>query len=104
MSHGGSSPQVEELAYGIQKYTHSENMQKLRSINPSNYQILGEVDVSTPGEIVQKVKLAHAAKAGWRNLGVSGRVKLLKKSIYGVCQAPGRFFPVAIIGDRDADK
>src|SRR3989344_5334685 len=55
------------------------NMQKLQSINPSNYQVLGTVDISTAKEIEDKVKLARNAQKKWADLGVAKRVSLLKK-------------------------
>jgi len=56
------------------------NMQKLQSINPSNYQVLGTVDVSTNQEIEDKVKLARSKQKEWADLGVTKRVSLLKKA------------------------
>ncbi len=55
-------------------------MQKLSSINPSNYQVLGTVDISTPQEIEDKVKLARSVQKEWAELGVARRVSLLKKA------------------------
>lgn len=40
-------------------------MQKLKSINPSNYQVLGEIDISSPKEVEEKVKLARNAQKKW---------------------------------------
>lgn len=37
-------------------------MNKLISINPSDYKEIGAVEISTPEEIKQKVKLAHQSK------------------------------------------
>lgn len=54
-------------------------MNKLVSVNPSNYQEIGRVEMSTPNEVKQKVDLAHKAKQAWRELGVSKRVELLKE-------------------------
>ncbi len=54
-------------------------MTKLKSINPSNYQVLGEVAVSTAKEIAGKVKLAHKAKLAWKDIGVSGRVEIMRQ-------------------------
>ena len=56
-------------------------MPKLQSISPSNYQLLGEVEVSSPEEIVEKVRLAHRAKKDWAGLGVPGRVQLLQNLV-----------------------
>ena len=52
---------------------------KLVSINPSNNEILGEVEISTQVEITAKVKLAQDAKKGWRDLGIEGRNKILSE-------------------------
>lgn len=52
---------------------------KLVSINPSNNQSIGEVEVSTQEDISQKVKLAHAAKDSWNAIGLEGRNKILHK-------------------------
>ena len=51
---------------------------KLKSINPSNYQYIGEVEVSDNNEIKKKVKLANLAKLTWKNTSVIDRVKLLQ--------------------------
>jgi succinate-semialdehyde dehydrogenase/glutarate-semialdehyde dehydrogenase len=55
-------------------------MSKLTSTNPSkNYQSIGEVEVSTPDDVRAAVAMAHGAKKAWRDLGVAGRVELLRK-------------------------
>jgi len=54
-------------------------MNKLISINPSTYQELGSVEVSSPSEVKHKVEIAHSAKKVWREMGVSKRVELLKE-------------------------
>ncbi|MFH0863519.1 MAG: aldehyde dehydrogenase family protein [Candidatus Gottesmanbacteria bacterium] len=54
-------------------------MQKLKSINPSNYQILGLVNCSTPREITDKVKLARNVQHEWRDQGIVKRVSLLRR-------------------------
>lgn len=54
-------------------------MSKVVSTNPSTYKSVGEVDASTLDDIQAKVKAAHAAKKAWRELGVAGRVELLRK-------------------------
>lgn len=56
-------------------------MSKIKSINPSNNNVLGEVEVSTKKEILEKVSAAHKAKEGWNKLGVAGRVKVLRKVV-----------------------
>lgn len=55
-------------------------VQKLQSINPSNYQALGSVDISTEQEIESKVTLARSAQKKWAELGVDARVVILKKA------------------------
>lgn len=54
---------------------------KLVSINPANYEVIGEVDFSSEKEIVEKIKKASDAKKSWKDLGVEGRVRLLKKVV-----------------------
>jgi acyl-CoA reductase-like NAD-dependent aldehyde dehydrogenase len=54
-------------------------MNALVSINPSTYQEIGSVEISTPAEIKHKVELAQKAKQGWKELGVNKRVALLRK-------------------------
>ncbi len=54
-------------------------MNKLISINPANYEVLGEVTFSTEAEIIEKVKKANAVKREWKEIGVEGRVKILRK-------------------------
>lgn len=56
-------------------------MIKLQSINPSNYQVLGEIEISSPHEIEEKVKFAHDAQKEWNGLGVKKRVQLLQKAV-----------------------
>lgn len=55
-------------------------MKKLISINPSNYQTLGEVAISTPQEIEEKIKLAKSAQNKWGRLGLTRRVTILEKA------------------------
>lgn len=55
-------------------------MNKLQSTNPSaGYKVIGEVEVSSAEDIKTKIKKAHSAKRAWQELGVSGRVELLRK-------------------------
>src|SRR6266545_477392 len=52
---------------------------KLTSSNPANnYQRIGEVEISTPAEVKQKVAAAQKAKTAWKELGVEARIKLLE--------------------------
>lgn len=62
------------------------------STNPSkNYAKIGEVDVSSLGEIKAKVDKAHNAKQSWRELGTAGRVKLLRKVSEKFAESKERF-------------
>lgn len=56
-------------------------MPKLFSISPSNYKLLGNVDISSEKEIVEKVEKANTAKKSWKELGIEGRIKSLRKVI-----------------------
>jgi len=57
-------------------------MGKLVSTNPArNYEVIGEVDISTEPEIKEKVNLANKAKFKWKDLGVEKRIELLR-SVY----------------------
>lgn len=54
-------------------------MSKVVSTNPAkNYEIIGEVEVSTDEEIQQAVKSANTAKTAWREIGVENRIEYLK--------------------------
>jgi succinate-semialdehyde dehydrogenase/glutarate-semialdehyde dehydrogenase len=53
-------------------------MNKLISINPSNYSELGAVEISSIDEIRAKVMKAHKAKDNWRNIVLSKRIELLR--------------------------
>lgn len=54
-------------------------MTKLTSTNPArNYEVLGEVSVSSNSEIKEKVALANKAKLMWKELGFKKRIELLK--------------------------
>ena len=54
-------------------------MARIKSINPSDYSVMGEVEVSTKQEVIDKIKLAHDALKGWREIGLEKRVELLRK-------------------------
>ncbi len=57
-------------------------MPKLYSVDPSNYyQILGDVEISSPNEVKEKVKQAGIAQKEWGNLPVSERVKMLRNAL-----------------------
>jgi len=54
-------------------------MKKLISTNPAkNYEIIGEIDVSTDEGIQEKVGLANEAKATWKEMGIKRRIELLR--------------------------
>lgn len=56
-------------------------MSTLVSTNPSrNYEPIGEVEISTLKEVESKVAQAHKAKKDWRELGINGRIGLLRKA------------------------
>jgi acyl-CoA reductase-like NAD-dependent aldehyde dehydrogenase len=49
------------------------------STNPGrNYEVVGEVRVSTAADIAVAVRQAHAALPAWQGLGVAGRVKAME--------------------------
>ncbi|MDQ5885783.1 MAG: Aldedh protein, partial [Patescibacteria group bacterium] len=53
---------------------------KITSTNPSNnYQVIGEVEFSTPQEVKDKVSAAHNASKMWRELGVAKRSELVRE-------------------------
>lgn len=49
------------------------------SINPSTKELLGEVPASTKEEVTRKVTQARKALTKWKDLGVTGRVEILKR-------------------------
>jgi len=54
-------------------------MSKLISTNPAkNYEVVGEVNVSTGEEIKEKVESANKVKLAWKELGIKRRVELLR--------------------------
>ena len=53
----------------------------IKSLNPSNQSLLGEVTESTEVEIKQKVAASRLALTGWKELGIEGRVKHLRKVV-----------------------
>lgn len=54
-------------------------MTKLISTNPANdYEILGEVEISTNEEIQSKVAQANEVKKSWKELGIKKRIEFLK--------------------------
>ena len=56
------------------------NTQKIISTNPAkNYEVIGEVNVSTDAEIKMAVENARKVQPAWRSMGVAGRVAHLSK-------------------------
>jgi succinate-semialdehyde dehydrogenase/glutarate-semialdehyde dehydrogenase len=56
-----------------------KNMKKLISTNPGkNYEILGEVEISSDEEIKIKTSNANEAKITWKEIGIEKRIELLK--------------------------
>jgi len=54
-------------------------MKKLISTNPArNYEVIGEVAISSDKEIKERVALANKAKLQWKELGIQKRIELLK--------------------------
>lgn len=57
-------------------------MNKIISTNPGrNYEFLGEIDTSSEDEVKDKVRKARQATDTWRELGITGRGKILHKLI-----------------------
>ncbi|MFH1602174.1 MAG: aldehyde dehydrogenase family protein [Candidatus Shapirobacteria bacterium] len=55
-------------------------MAKLVSANPGrNYEIVGEIEISSKREIKQKVDQAEKAHNNWKSLGVKERIRFLKR-------------------------
>lgn len=55
----------------------------MKSINPSNYQVLGEVAASNRSDVKKKVKLALDKQKMWVDLGLEKRVRILRRAISG---------------------
>lgn len=55
-------------------------MNKLQSTNPSSaYKVIDEIEISTLDDVKTKVRKAYSAKKDWREIGVVGRIELLRK-------------------------
>ncbi len=54
---------------------------KIKSINPFNYEIIGEVESSSPEEVTLVVKKARAAFKGWSEMPVTERSKKVRSLI-----------------------
>lgn len=66
---------------------YNADMNKLVSTNPGkNYEVLGEVPFSTEEEIKEKVKKAQLAKNKWKELGLEGRMKALRRVVDAISE------------------
>jgi acyl-CoA reductase-like NAD-dependent aldehyde dehydrogenase len=54
-------------------------LQKIISLNPSNYEKIGEISISSSSEINEKIRQARIAQPLWSEIGFKGRVELLEK-------------------------
>lgn len=52
---------------------------KIISINPSDNEILGEIEETTKEEIIEKVNLAKSVQTNWANLDIDKRIEILKE-------------------------
>lgn len=52
---------------------------KLVSINPSNNEILGEIEETTNEEVIEKINLAKSIQSKWANSDIDKRIELLKE-------------------------
>src|SRR3989344_2945362 len=53
----------------------------LKSINPSNYRVLGEVEVSSQRDVINAIEFSRFVQTDWANLGVTERVKILRLAL-----------------------
>jgi len=52
---------------------------KIISTNPSNNEVLGEIEESTKEEVIEKINLARSVQSKWANLEIDKRIELLKE-------------------------
>ena len=52
---------------------------KIISINPSNNEMLGEMEETTKEEVIEKVSLAKSVQSKWANLDIDKRIEILKE-------------------------
>jgi len=64
---------------------------KIKSLNPSNKVLIGEIEASTDAEIEQKVQVARMALKAWKDLGVKGRVSALRKVVENLTKRQDEF-------------
>lgn len=63
----------------------------ISSINPSTNEVLGEVTESTQKEVEQKVQAARKALQPWKQLGIQGRARALRKVVEGLSNRQEEF-------------
>ena len=52
---------------------------KIISINPSNNEILGEIEETTKEEVIEKVNSAKSVQTEWANLNIDKRIEILEE-------------------------
>jgi len=57
---------------------------KIKSIDPSNYDVIGEVECSTAKDIEDKIISARKALPGWIDLQIEGRKKVIERFISAI--------------------
>ncbi|MFH1182122.1 MAG: aldehyde dehydrogenase family protein [Candidatus Woesearchaeota archaeon] len=74
-------------------------MPKLVSTNPGkNYEVVGEVDISSDAEIKEKVNSANKAKLSWKELGLKKRIALMRR-VYEEFEKRKDQFPTLITNE-----
>ena len=53
---------------------------KIISINPSNKEVLGEIEETTKEEVIEKVNLAKSVQSKWANWEIEKRIVLSQAS------------------------
>lgn len=52
---------------------------KIISINPSNNEMLGEMEETTKEQVIEKISLAKSVQSKWVNLDINKRIEILKE-------------------------
>jgi acyl-CoA reductase-like NAD-dependent aldehyde dehydrogenase len=52
---------------------------KIGSTNPATYELIGDVETSSPKDVTSAIERARAAQPAWNKLGITGRVKEMEK-------------------------
>ncbi len=65
----------------LEKIMSAQGHEKIISYNPTNSEVLGEVEVSSLDEVKSKVLSARSAQKEWAVLGVEKRIQHIKKLI-----------------------